>query len=458
MNSALHRSNAPVFPDLYLPQLQGVILPPLYRVRLTHHGSADPAIADPTAADPGTIETRVHAELDRSRRLSVLRPASRVAIAVGSRGVAALPSLVRAIVGWVRSRGHDPVIIPAMGSHGGAEAQTQAALLHSLGVRPEQVGAPIVSSMATTELGRTAEGVPCRFSTDALAADAIIVLNRVKSHTSFDRPIESGLTKLVAVGLGKAEGARFVHRSGPRGLQTILPKLALIALARAPIAFGIAVVENAEKQLVHLEGVEPEEFAATDERLLHLAKRELARLPFSQLDVLVVQEIGKDISGMGMDYAVTGRTDIRGIANPTHIFIHKIVVLGLTAASHGNAQGIGVADFITQRVVGQIDLVDLYTNALTAAVIEKARIPPVLPTDEQAIKAAVATSWQLHEADVRLCVIRSTLHLQEILVSAPLLDELRTFVPGTHGVQMVEIDDELRPMAFGTGGDLLTRV
>jgi hypothetical protein len=176
---------------------------------------------------------------------------------------------------------------------------------------------------------------------------------------------------MVAVGLGKAQGARYVHRLGPWGLRDVLPELARISLSNAPIAFGLALVENSDKELIRIEGVEPEDFAVADERLLVLAKKNLARLPFDQIDVLIVEEIGKDISGMGMDYAVIGRTDIRGIPNPPSPFIHKIVALSVTKASHGNAQGIGVADFIPKRVVESLDLRDLYTNAITAAVIEK---------------------------------------------------------------------------------------
>jgi hypothetical protein len=283
-----------------------------------------------------------------------------------------------------------------------------------------------------------------------LEMDAVVVVNRVKSHTSFDRRIESGLTKMVAVGLGKAQGARFVHRLGPVGLRDVLPELARIAIAEAPIAFGVAVVENADKELIHLEGVEPEAFGAADERLLVLAKQNLARLPFDQIDVLVVERFGKDISGMGMDYAVVGRTDIRGLPNPPKPFIHKIVALEVTEASHGNAQGIGIADYIPKRVVESLDLVDLYTNAITAAVIEKSRIPPVLPNDREAIRAAVATAWRLTEEEVRLCIISSTLHLETILVSEALAKDLDS-------IEGARVVGEPREIEFSQDGILATR-
>ena len=430
----------PLFPDIYLPQLRDVSLPALHHVELIHHHTA--GLAEP--------EQLVRSELERSQRLCALKPGASVAIAVGSRGIGGLPAVVTAAVGWLHGRKLKPFIVPAMGSHGGADADTQRGILHAMGIDPQRMGAPIVSSMAVTQLGETADGIPCRFSSDALAADAVLVINRVKSHTSFDRPVESGLTKMVAVGLGKAEGARFVHRLGPTGLRDVLPELARIAIAAAPIAFGLALVENAHKQLIQVEGVEPQHFERTDTRLLAVARRHLARLPFEQIDVLVVEEIGKDISGMGMDYAVIGRTDIRGIPNPPRPFIHKIVVLSLTAASHGNAQGIGVADFITRRVVESVDLVDMYTNSVTAAVIEKARIPPVLPNDAEAIKAAIATSWRLHEHEVRLCIIGSTLHLNHILVSPALAAELA-------GSSSATVDPTAIAMRFSQAGRLQTR-
>lgn len=440
MNKQLRR---PLFPEIYLPALRDVQLPRVYAARLTHRE---------TAPIEDLLET-VERELGRSSALGELGasvPGAAVAVAVGSRGIAGLVEVVSAAVGWLRRHGLNPFIVPAMGSHGGADAAVQRGILEALGVTEARVGAPIVSSMAVTELGLSAVGVPCYFSSDALSADAILVINRVKSHTSFDRPIESGLTKMVAVGLGKAPGAQAVHRLGPAGLRDVLPELAQIAISRAPIAYGLALVENAAKELIRIEGAEPGQFAAVDERLLVLAKEHLARLPFDQLDVLVVQEIGKDISGMGMDYAVIGRTDIRGVPNPLRPFIHKIVALSLTAASHGNAQGIGVADFIPRHLADGIDLVDLYTNSIAASVIEKARIPPVLPNDHETIKAAVATCWQPRREEVRLCIIRSTLRLEQILVSAPLAAELAA-VPGA------EVSDVALPIRFSKDGQLQTR-
>ena len=415
-------------------------MPPVLPVGLTHFKS--PALKEPFKL--------LEEALEASTRLSELQRGARVGIAVGSRGIAALSQVLAAAVGWLRKRGFEAALLPAMGSHGGGNADTQAQILRDLGLSEEAIGAPIQSSMDVVHLGRTSSGVPCYFSRDAAEMDAVVVVNRVKSHTSFDRPIESGLTKMVAVGLGKAQGARFVHRLGPAGLRDVLPELAAIAIESTPIAFGIALVENADKELIHLEGVEPRDFAEADERLLKLAKMNLARLPFDQIDVLIVEQFGKDISGMGMDYAVIGRTDIRGLPNPPKPFIHKIVALEVTEASHGNAQGIGVADYIPKRVADGLDLFDLYTNAITASVIEKSRIPPVLPNDREAIRAAVATAWRLTDEEVRLCIITSTLHLKTILISPALAEDIE-------GIPDTEVLGDARPIEFDSDGTLSTR-
>jgi len=304
--------------------------------------------------------------------------------------------------------------------------------------------------MEVVDYGQTKYGISCKFDKIAAESDAIIVVNRVKSHTSFSRIVESGLTKMVAVGLGKDEGARNVHKLGPKGLLEVLPELARIAIQKSPIVYGIALVENANEDICIIEGVEPEDFFYADEKLLKIAKRNLAKLPFQQVDVLIVEEIGKDISGMGMDYAVTGRTDIRGLPNPSEPFIHKIGVLSMTPASHGNGQGIGVADYIPLELTRQLNLYDMYMNSMTASVIEKARIPIVLPDELSVIKACVATCWKLETREVRFCIIHSTLHLDNLLISEPLVKEISM----NKNVQILSSAKKLR---FSKEGKLLTR-
>jgi Lactate racemase N-terminal domain len=431
---------SPTFPAVHLPHLEHIELPPVRRVRL-HHPGAEP-VAD--------VEGAVRAAMEPSRRLAELPQGARVAVAVGSRGVAEIPVLVRTVVAHLKGQGLDPFIVPAMGSHGGGTAEGQVGVLKKLGVTEESIGAPVRATMETVEYGATLDGIPCRFDANAAKADAVVLIARVKSHTSFDRPVESGLTKMIAVGLGKQAGARNVHRLGPRGYIEVLPALARIALEHGKIAYGIAVVENSSHKLVTIEGVEPEQFLATDERLLKRAKELLARLPFAQIDGLIVERIGKEISGTGMDIAVSGRADIRGVTNPKQPFIHKLAVLGLSDETAGNAIGLGVADFTTIKVANALDLVAMYMNSITATTAEKARLPIVLPDDRTAIRAVVATCWATELERVRLCQIRSSMDLDEILVSPALFEDL-------DGSANAEALSDPEPLAFAADGRLLTR-
>ncbi len=432
---------SPSFPAVEFPHLDDVPLPEVMHVTLSQPTA--PAIADVSAA--------VSTALAQSKRLSRLEKGARVAVAVGSRGIANIDRVAATVVGDLVHRGLVPFIVPAMGSHGGGTAEGQAAMLAHLGVTEERAGAPVRATMDVVHYGETEHGVPCAFDRHAAGADAVVLLARVKSHTSFDRPIESGLVKMTAVGLGKAEGARNVHRLGVRGYTEVLPALARISLSKSPIAFGIAMVENASHELVTVDGVEPEDFFPTDERLLRRAKHLLARLPFEQIDVLVVEQIGKDVSGAGMDHAVTGRTEARGIPNQAVPFVNKLVALGLTPAAGGNALGIGAADYTTRNLANAIDLKAMYMNMITATFVEKARIPIVLPSDRAAIQTALATCWRLDPVNARYCQIRSTLHIHDVLLSPSLFEDIAT-APG------VEPHTEPKTLRFDNDGNLLDRL
>ena len=432
---------SPTFPEVHLPHLRDVPIPPMLRLRLTH----------PKGGPIADVAGAVDEALARSRRFADLRSGASVAVAVGSRGIAHIPEVVAAAVRHLKQRGFAPFIVPAMGSHGGATAEGQAGVLAHLGVTEATVGAPIRATMETVEYGATLNGIPCRFDRNAAEADAVLCINRVKSHTSFDRPVESGLTKLIAVGLGKQAGAQNVHRLGPRGYTEVLPALARIAIEHAPIAFGIALVENADKELVVIEGVEPDSFAATDERLLKLAKSLAAHLPFEQLDGLIVELIGKEISGAGMDPAVVGRVGIRSVPDPNKPFVNKLAVLGVSADSYGNAVGLGNADYTTRKVANGVDLLPMYMNSITSGSTDGARIPAVLPDDRTVIQAMVATCWRSDLENVRFCQIRSTLHLHEILITPWLLPELE-------GRPDVKRLSDPAPLQFSATGELLTRV
>ena len=432
---------SPSFPGVEFPHLDGVPLPDVMRV----------ALSQPTASAIADVPAAVSSALALSKRLSQLERGASVAVAVGSRGIANIDRVSATVIKYLKDLGHRPFVVPAMGSHGGGTAEGQAAVLAHLGVTEGRVGAPVRATMEVVHYGKTDHGIPCAFDRRAAGADAIVLLARVKSHTSFDRPIESGLVKMTAVGLGKAEGARNVHRLGVRGYTEVLPALAKISLSKGPIAFGIAMVENASHELVIVEGVEPADFFSNDERLLRRAKQLLARLPFEQIDLLVVEQIGKDVSGAGMDHAVTGRTEARGLPNLERPFVNKLVVLGLTPAAAGNALGIGAADFTTRNLANAIDLKAMYLNMITATFVEKARIPIVLSSDKAAIQTALATCWRLDPANARYCQIRSTLHLDEVLLSPSLFEDIGTD-------SGVERRTEPKTLRFDNEGNLLDRL
>ncbi len=432
----------PYFPPVDIPVLEGVEPPLVQRVR----------IPQPRVSAIQDLEGTIKTQFERAVKVNMLPPGSSVAVGVGSRGIAHLPRLVKSVVDYLKSRDLKPFIVPAMGSHGGATAEGQVDLLAGLGVTEKTVGAPLCSSMEVVEVGQTPAGLKCLIDAHAMAADGIVNVSRVKPHTSFDRPIESGLVKMVAIGLGKQAGATLVHSLGPViGMGEALPAIGKVLIENSPLVCGLAVVENADHDVVHLEAVEPEDFFGADQRLLKLAKSTLARLPFDQIDVLIVEELGKEISGCGMDYAVTGRTDIRGITNPFKPLIYKVAVLGCTAQSHGNAMGIGMADFIPRSLANKVDLLSVYMNAITAAIIEKARFPVVLSTERDVVKACTLTSWRATPSETRLCVIRNTLELNEILLSRPLLDDIE-------GQEGVEVLSAPYPLAFTDDGILLSRI
>lgn len=428
----------PVFPAIHLPHLQDVNLPDFVRLRLRH-----PEIT------PLTDVERTVAEALTSSHLFTLPHGAKIAIAVGSRGIARIDQVTRAAVDWLKEHGYVPFIVPGMGSHGGGTADGQRAVLATLGIDAETMGCEIRATMDIVQYGTLKDGTACYFDAHAAHADGVLVINRVKAHTSFPRPIESGLTKMLAVGLGKAGGAGQVHMSGPRGFVDTLPALAEQIIEAAPITAGLALVENAHKQLSHIEAVAPENFAEADMRLLDMAKSAMARLPFDRLDGLVIERLGKEVSGAGIDPAVSGRTDIRGIENPETPFIHKIAALALTDKTAGNGIGVGMVDYVPRAMANALDLHAMYLNAVTATILEKARIPIVLPDEVTVLRALVATCWA--SGTPRLCHIISSAQLDEIAVTENLLPEL-----GEQG--MVIDQDEPVPLRFDGNGTLLSRL
>lgn len=368
----------------------------------------------------------------------VVKPGARIAIAVGSRGIANLPLIVREVVAWVTAQGGSSFIVPAMGSHGGATADGQRRLLETYGITEQRVGAPIVSSMDVVEL------LPDAFMDKAAHdADGVIVINRIKPHTSFHGDYESGLLKMIAIGLGKDAGASAIHRYGVAGLRELMPRIARHILQSGKILLGIGIVENALDQILQVRAIPAARIAEVEPGLLALARAHMPYLPVKDIDVLVVDEIGKDISGTGLDTNVIGRLYIAGQPEPDSPRIKMIVVRDLSAASGGSAYGIGLADVTTRRLVDKTDWAITNANVQASGFPERGKLPHVEETDEKAIAWALRQCAPTPPDQARLVRIRNTLHLETMLVSEALVKELM-------GRENIEVT--------GVAGDFMERI
>ena len=396
--------------DIVKELLKDIPLPQMVKIRQTFPA---PEVQDV----PATLRQM----LEQSCQLDRVRPGMRIAIAVGSRGVNQLPALVGTTVVELKKRGAEPFVVPAMGSHGGATAAGQAEVLAHLGITQETVGCPIVSSMEVVEISRLANGLPVYVDKHAYEADGIVLVNRIKPHTAFRGPNESGLAKMIAIGLGKQKGAETCHAYGFKHMAEHVPAMAREAIAKAPIFFGIGTVENAYDRVAKIVVTGAADLIETDRQLLVEAKAAMPRISFSPIDVLVIDEIGKDISGDGMDPNITGRYPTPYPTGGPEVA--KMVVLDLTEKANGNANGVGTADFTTRRLVDKADLQAMYANGLTSTVVGPTAIPTTLDCDRDAIRAAVKTSNALDLSQVRLVRIKNTLQLNEIMISTALLPE-----------------------------------
>jgi len=382
---------------------------------------------DPPVETVTDLETTVQDELD-AVPLDSLDEGATVAVGVGSRGIHRIDDVTAAVVEGLAARGYDPVLIPAMGSHGGATAEGQREVLASVGVTEERVGALIDARMDTERLGAVTVGdteMPVHFSTAALEADAVIVVNRVKAHTNFTGPVESGLTKMAVVGLGKQRGAKTFHSTAIKeGYVESLTAALDIIQSKTPLIGGIALVENFHEEIAYVEGVTADAFLDREPALLDRADEEMATLPVSDLDLLVVDELGKEISGAGMDTNVIGRYRVLNAPDPEAPDIDLVYARGLTEATKGNGTGIGLADLTRERAIEQLDLGKTYANVFTSGSLAKAKLPVSAPDDQFALRTALAALGGYNPETVRIAWIRNTEDLGEMRVSAPLVDEL----------------------------------
>lgn len=367
------------------------------------------------------IPAAVAAEMDAVR--GDLKPGLRVAVAVGSRGIANLNDIVAAVIGQLKDAGTEPYIVPAMGSHGGATPEGQTELLGEYGITEATMGVPIRASLEVEHIGHTPEGYDGFFAREALAADAIVPINRVKLHTDFGPPLGSGLLKMLVVGLGKQIGAETFHRAVSRhGYEPMLRSISRLIREKTPVLFGVGIVENSWHQIARIAIVPASEMEPREEELIAEAKRLMPLLPFDDVDILVIDRIGKNISGSGMDPNVTGRhghgynshlRDREGI----HPDIRRIFVRGLTPQSHGNATGIGMADVTTQRLVDQIDHHVTDINVQTSNIFQASKVPMTFPTDHDALSLLLHSLVIPDTTQAKVIRIANTLDLNEVEVS-----------------------------------------
>ena len=398
----------PFHPDLTVPELHEVRLPL------------------PTPEPVGDVAAAAHARVVAALSDRVT-PGTTVAVGGGSRGLTDRVGLLRGTISGLRALGAEPFVVPAMGSHGGATAEGQRAMLESLGITEAAVGAEIRATMDTVEVARTPGGMPVYLDRNAAAADRILPVNRVKPHTCFKGPIESGCTKMAVVGFGKQPGAAQIHSCGPIEMRDRL--LAGIAALRGTgrLLGGVASIESVTGDVVRVEALTSDQVGgAFEQELTDWARTLVPPLPFAEIDVLIVERGGKDISGTTMDPNVTGRFWVNGLAEPAAPRVANIVLLGITPVSGGNVLGIGFADFIPVSVAEQIDFVKTYINCFTAgpAGVRRSRMPMVLPTDDDCIKAALSMCGRGLDEPKRVVRIGDTLHPTTCWVSDALLDQL----------------------------------
>ncbi|HEX4144604.1 MAG TPA: lactate racemase domain-containing protein [Pirellulales bacterium] len=378
-----------------------------------------------------------------------IKPGQSVAITAGSRGIANIHIIVRAAAGFFQSLGAKPFVVPSMGSHAGATAEGQQRMIESFGITEAFCGCPIRSSMETVVVCQTPQGFPVYFDRHAFTADHVLVCGRIKPHTDFAGDIESGLMKMMLIGLGNHDGAKIYHRAfQDYTFGQIVETVGREVLSRCHIVAGLAIVENGYEDTARIEAVSPSDFLAREKALLVMARELLPRLPLERLDLLVVDEMGKNVSGTGMDTNVIGRKFNESEALPDEFpKIRRIAVRGLTEATHGNALGIGMSEFCTRRLVDQIDFGALTINCLTSGRMACAKLPLAFETDRSMIEAALSTVGLVEPPRSRIMWIRNTRELLELECSAVLLDEMRSR-------ENVEVVSALRDFPFDAGGNL----
>lgn len=393
----------------------------------------------------GDIRAEIRKELGEKGLLCRIKNGDRIAVTAGSRGIANIALITREVINSLKEKGARPFIVPAMGSHGGATAAGQLEVLRSLGITEEEMGAPIKSSMEVVRLGVTATGIPaCIDKLAATEADAIVVVNRIKPHTTFRGTYESGLAKMIAVGLGKQVGAEICHSTGTANISNLIESLSGLIIDKANIIFALGIIENAYDETCMVRALPAGDILAGEPTLLRVAWDNIPRIFFDSCDVLIVDEMGKNISGTGMDPNVIGRYTTESIKDEKKF--QRIVVLDFTEESGGNANGIGLADICTRKTFEKIDFQKTYSNCLTTKVVFSAKIPMVMNNDRQAIRAGIKTCFDLDHGRIRMIRIKNTLRLDEIYISEALLPEAQ------ENNRIEVLDEKAKEITFNEDG------
>lgn len=371
------------------------------------------------------ISKKIITELERIKFNDKIKPGMQIGITVGSRGIDNLDLIIKTVIQEVKKYDGTPLIISAMGSHGGATVEGQLSILESYGITEEKMGVPVKATTETVEFGKLENGSPVYLNKIAISLNGLIIINRIKVHTSFKSDIESGLCKMLAVGLGGHQGASLIHSLGVKGLSDYMVKFAEVIIQKAPILCGIGILENSYDKTYKIVSANPEDFKKVDRKLLKECKKILPRLPVLDVDLLIIEQIGKNISGTGMDTNVVG-----GITEfPKDTFlspkIKEIILLDLTPESHGNAHGIGLATAITQKLYDKIDFQATYTNSITSGFLYKSRVPIIFVTEKEAFKICLNVLGNLPGTKARIIIIKNTLKLDEMYVSEPIWEEIK---------------------------------
>lgn len=369
------------------------------------------------------VEGAVRAELRKEEVRALVKPGMSIALAVGSRGICHMALITKTVGEELKAMGADPFIVPAMGSHGNGTARGQAEVLKSYGITEETMGFPVISSMETDELGVTRSGVAICIDRHANHADLIVPLGRVKPHTDFQGPIESGLCKMLTIGLGKHEGCSRLHQQGFVKFPELIPEAARLVIEKAPVRFGLAIIENSYDKTFHVEAVPAWKIHDREPELLKIARAKMPGIQLRDIDVLVIDGLGKDISGAGMDPNITGRTTKGPMAGFKGPRIQRIVIKDLTEATHGNACGIGLADFVLKSCADKLDLPATFTNSIGSGNPEAGRIPICVESVREGILASLKTCIGVDLSNPRIVFIKNTLNLGEIWISDALLEE-----------------------------------